>query len=156
MTITVFLVDDHTVLLDSLKFLIETQTEMQVVGTAADGREAGRHIETLHPDVVIMDIAMPVMDGIEATRQVSQVCPNAKVIILSMHHSPEHVNRALQAGACGYLLKESANNELIEAITQVNAGQRYLSRKLSARLADFGPRTPTGRQIASSPVTHSV
>lgn len=137
MPITVFLVDDHTVLLDSLKCMVETQTNMQVVGTAADGREAVGQIEKLHPDVVIMDIAMPALNGIEATQQICALCPQIRVIILSMHHSPEHINRALQAGARGYLLKESANNELIEAITQVNSGERYLSRKVSTQLGEL-------------------
>ena len=103
---------------------------------AANGREAVRQIEQLRPNVAIMDISMPEMNGIEATQQVSDLSPQTRVIILSMHHSPEHINRALQAGARGYLLKESASNEIIEAITQVNAGQRYLSQKVSAQMVD--------------------
>jgi DNA-binding NarL/FixJ family response regulator len=136
MTITVFLADDHAVLRDGLKFMIDAQPDMQVVGAAADGREAVRQIEQLCPNVVIMDIAMPQLNGIEATQQVGNLCPQTKVIILSMHHSPEHINRALQAGARGYLLKEAASNEIIEAITQVNAGQRYLSQKVSAQMVN--------------------
>lgn len=136
MTITVFLADDHAVLRDSLKFMIEAQAGLQVVGTAANGREAVNQIERLCPHVVIMDIAMPELNGIEAAQQVCALCPQTRVIILSMYRSPEHINRALQAGARGYLLKESASNELIEAITQVNAGQRYLSQKVSAQLVD--------------------
>ena len=136
MPITVFLADDHVVLRDGLKFMIEAQAGMQVVGAAADGREAVRQIEQLCPDVVIMDIAMPELNGIDATQQVGDLCPHTRVIILSMHHSPEHINRALQAGARGYLLKEAASTELIEAITQVNAGRRYLSQKVSAQMVD--------------------
>lgn len=103
---------------------------------AADGREAVRQIEQLCPHVVIMDIAMPHLNGIDAAQQVGVVSPQTKVIILSMHHSPEHINRALQAGARGYLLKEAASKEIIEAIHQVNAGQRYLSQKVSAQMVD--------------------
>ena len=136
MTITVFLADDHAVLRDGLKFMIDAQAGMQVVGTAADGREAVRQIEHLCPNVVIMDIAMPELNGIEATQQVGDLCPQTKVIILSMHYSPEHINRALQAGARGYLLKEAASNEIIEAVQQVNAGQRFLSQKVSAQMLD--------------------
>jgi DNA-binding NarL/FixJ family response regulator len=136
MTISIFLVDDHAVLRDGLKFMIEAQVGMQVVGMAADGRDAVRQIEQLCPNVVIMDIAMPQLNGIEAAQQVCESCPQTKVIILSMHHSPEHINRALQAGAQGYLLKESASTEIIEAITQVNAGQRYLCQKVAAQMVD--------------------
>ncbi len=136
MTITIFLADDHAVLRDGMKFMIEAQANMQVVGMAANGREAVQKIEQLSPNVAIMDISMPELNGIEATQQVSDLSPQTRVIILSMHHSPEHINRALQAGARGYLLKESASNEIIEAITQVNAGQRYLSQKVSAQMVD--------------------
>jgi DNA-binding NarL/FixJ family response regulator len=136
MAITVFLADDHAVLRDGLKFMIEVQPEMRVVGTAANGREAVQQVEKLCPNVVVMDIAMPELNGIDAAQQLRALCPQTKVIILSMYHSPEHINRALQAGARGYLLKESASNELIEAITRVNAGQRYLSQKVSAQLVD--------------------
>jgi DNA-binding NarL/FixJ family response regulator len=136
MPITVFLADDHAVLRDGLKFMIEAQAGMEVVGAAANGREAVRQIEQLCPDVVIMDIAMPELNGIEATQQVGDLCPDTGVIILSMHHSPEHINRALQAGARGYLLKESASTEIIEAITQVNAGHRYLCKKVAAQMVD--------------------
>jgi DNA-binding NarL/FixJ family response regulator len=145
MTITVFLADDHAVLRDGLKFMIEAQAGMRVVGAAGDGREAVRQVEQLCPDVVIMDIAMPELNGIDATHQIGDLCPQTGVIILSMHHSPEHINRALQAGALGYLLKETASSEIIEAITQVNAGHRYLCKKVAAQMVDhFLNPTDTG------------
>jgi DNA-binding NarL/FixJ family response regulator len=88
---------------------------------------------------------MPELNGIEAAQQIGELCPQTRVIILSMHYSPEHINRALQAGARGYLLKEAASTELIEAITQVNAGRRYLSQKVSAQMVDqFLNPTETG------------
>ena len=134
--ITVFLADDHAVVRDGLQFLLEAQPDIRVVGDAADGREAVRHVARLCPDVVVMDIAMPELNGIEAAREVRYVCPAAQVIILSMHSTTEHVFRALQAGARGYLLKESAGIEVVKAVRAVHAGHRYLSQKISDQLVD--------------------
>src|SRR2546427_85203 len=111
MTIKVLLVDDHTVVRDGLSFLLEAQEDIQVVGVAADGREALKEAERLRPDVVLMDIAMPRLNGIEATRRFRKMFPAVKVLILSMHESSEYVYRALEAGAKGYLVKQSAGPE---------------------------------------------
>jgi DNA-binding NarL/FixJ family response regulator len=108
MSITVFLADDHKVVRDGLRLMLDMQPDIEVVGEAADGHETVRLVEQLCPDIVIVDIAMPLLNGIGAARHLSEVCPTAQVIILSMHSSSEHVFRALQAGARGYLLKESA------------------------------------------------
>jgi DNA-binding NarL/FixJ family response regulator len=136
MSITVFLADDHAVVRDGLRFLLEAQPDIKVIGDAANGREAVRRVTQLCPDVVVMDIAMPEMNGIEAARKIVQDCPSAQVIILSMHSTTEHVFRALQAGARGYLLKESAGIEVVQAVRAVHTKQRYLSRKISDRLID--------------------
>ncbi|GAI66362.1 unnamed protein product, partial [marine sediment metagenome] len=90
----------------------------------------------LSPDIVIMDIAMPELNGIEATRQIREVCPSAQIIILSIYSTSEHIFQALQSGACGYLLKESAGIEVANAVRAVHAGQRYLSQKISDRVVD--------------------
>jgi len=136
MNITVFLADDHAVMRDGLKLLLESQAGIQVVGAAGDGREAVRLVARLRPQVALMDISMPQMNGIEATRQIRETCPETKIIILSMHSSSDHVLQALQAGARGYLLKAGAGDEVIKAVRAVHAGERYLSKKVSDRVID--------------------
>ena len=136
MSIHVFLADDHAVVRDGLRFLLEAQPDITVVGDAANGRDAVRLVEQLRPDVVIMDIAMPELNGIEAARRVAESCPSARVMILSMHSTSEHIFRALQAGVQGYLLKESAGVEVVNAVRSLHAGQRYLSQKISNQVLD--------------------
>jgi RNA polymerase sigma factor (sigma-70 family) len=136
MSITVFLADDHAVVRDGLRFLLEAEHDIKVVGDAANGRETVRQVARLCPDVVIMDIAMPELNGIEAARKIGQVCPSTQVIMLSVHSTTEHVFQALQAGARGYLLKESAGIEVVNAVRAVHADRRYLSQKISDRLVD--------------------
>ena len=136
MSISVFIADDHTVVRDGLRLLIETQSDMKVVSEASNGREAARQVLHTNPDVVIMDLAMPELNGVEATRQIRENCPATKVIILSMHSSSEHIFQALKAGAHGYLLKESAGMEVISAIRVVHSGKRYLSEKIGDQMID--------------------
>ena len=136
MTITVLLADDHAVVRDGLRLLLEAQPDLSVIGDAANGREAVRQVALLCPDVVVMDIAMPELNGIEAAREIGEVCPSTQIIILSIHSTTEHVFRALQAGARGYLLKESAGIEVVNAVRAVHAGHRYLSQKISDSLVD--------------------
>lgn len=137
MSITVCLADDHRVMLDGLRLLLERQPDIQVLACAADGREVVRQVANLHPQVAILDIAMPELNGIEATRQIAAISPGTRVIILSMHSSTSHIIRALQAGARGYLLKESAGAEVAQAIRTVHAGRRYLTRKISDQVVDY-------------------
>jgi len=132
----VLLADDHAVLRDGLRLLLEAQQDIKVIADVANGRDAVRQVRQQCPDVVIMDIAMPELNGIEATRQILEVCPSAQVIILSIYSTNEHIFRALQAGARGYLLKESAGIEVINAVRAVHAGQRYLSQKISDKVVD--------------------
>jgi DNA-binding NarL/FixJ family response regulator len=134
--ITAFLVDDHSVVRDGLKLLLETQPDIKVVGDAANGRDAIHKIAKLNPHVVIMDIFMPELNGIEATRKVLEVCPSTKIVILSMYSTPEHIFQGLHAGASGYILKESAGSEVVDAIRSVYKGKRYLSEKISGIVID--------------------
>jgi DNA-binding NarL/FixJ family response regulator len=136
MSITVFLADDHAVVRDGLKLLLESRGDIQVVGEATDGRQAVRQVIRLAPQVAILDIAMPELNGIEAARQIRADCPQTRVIILSMYSSPEHVFQSLQAGARGYLLKEAAGSEVVQAVLAVNNGGRYLSQKINELVID--------------------
>ena len=136
MAIKVFLADDHAVVLDGMRALLEVETDIQVIGTAADGRAAARRIKKLNPDVVVLDIAMPELNGIEATARICESNPATRVLILSMHDTSEHIFRALKAGARGYLLKESAGKEVVAAIRAIHAGGRYLSRRIEETVID--------------------
>jgi DNA-binding NarL/FixJ family response regulator len=135
-SITVFLADDHAVVRDGLRALLEAQPDIRVIGDAADGREAVGQVARLGPDVAVIDIAMPELNGIEAAQGIGEVCPSTQIIILSMHSTTEHIFRALQAGARGYLLKESAGIEVVKAVRSVHAGHHYLSQKISDMLVD--------------------
>lgn len=135
MRTTVFVADDHAVLRDGLATLLAAQPDMEVVGTAANGREAIAEVVRLAPRVAIVDISMPELDGIEAARQILTANPNIHVMILSMHAGAQHVFHALEAGVRGYLLKESASREVIEAVRIVQAGRRYLSPRVAEIVA---------------------
>ncbi|MFP4346024.1 MAG: response regulator [Anaerolineales bacterium] len=136
MIINVYIVDDHAIVRDGLSFLLEAQPDIRVVGRGANGREAVQDVLRLRPHVVVMDIAMPELNGIEATQQISELAPDVQVIILSIHSAHEHIYRALEAGARGYLLKESAGVEVSDAVRAVHAGHRYMSQKISDRLIE--------------------
>jgi len=131
MPIRILLADDHTVVRDGLRALLERQPDMAVVGEAADGRDSVRLAEEHAPDVVVMDIAMPNMNGIEATRRILAANPHTAVVILSMHQDESYVLRSLKAGAKGYLLKDSLRSDVLEAIRSVSQGRAFLTRKVS-------------------------
>ncbi len=138
MGIKVFLADDHAVVRDGLKLILLTQEDMEISGEAADGRRTIEMVKGACPDVVVMDIAMPELNGIEATRQILKACPSTQIIMLSMHASNEHIFQAFRAGARGYLLKESAGKEVIQAVRAVYAGRRYLCRQIAeTELEDY-------------------
>ena len=134
--IRVIVADDHTVLRDGLRYLLEAQGDIKIVGMAANGQEAVDQAKLACPDVILMDISMPVMNGIEATKLICRFCANTKVVILSMHHTAEYMQRALEAGAVGYLLKDSAGAELVAAIRAIHGGKRYLSQQVAKSLGE--------------------
>jgi DNA-binding NarL/FixJ family response regulator len=136
MPIKVFLADDHTVIREGLCSLLKKQNDITVIGDAGDGYQAVDQVQKLRPDVVIMDIAMPKLNGIEATHQIRKSCPKTQVVILSMYSSTEHIFQSLKAGARGYLLKESAGMELVAAVRAAYAGRRYLSQKIEETMID--------------------
>jgi DNA-binding NarL/FixJ family response regulator len=135
MRTTVFVADDHAILRDGLATLLAAQPDMEVVGTAAKGREAIAEVIRLSPRVAIIDISMPELDGIEAARQILAANRDIHVMILSMHAGAQHVFHALEAGVRGYLLKESASREVIEAVRIVQTGRRYLSPRVAEIVA---------------------
>jgi len=117
--IRVLVVDDHAILRDGIRSLLERQDDMTVIGEAANGQEALEQIAGLHPDIVLMDINMPGMNGLEATRHVKTLYPHVKILILTQHDSQEYISPLLQAGASGYVLKRSGGREVVNAIRQV-------------------------------------
>ncbi|MBI3161145.1 MAG: response regulator transcription factor [Chloroflexi bacterium] len=142
MTITVYLVDDHRILRDGLRMLLELQGDIRVIGEAEDGRKALDGILSARPDVVLMDITMPELNGIDAAQGILLKLPRTKIIILSVHSDREHVYRAFQAGAVGYLLKESAGDEVAKAVRAVSQNRQYVSEKLSDSLPPNYDRLP--------------
>ena len=129
--ISVLLADDHTMVRDGLPYILEAAGDIQIVGLASNGREAVDQALNTCPNIVVMDISMPVMDGIEATRQILEICPLTRVVMLSMYHTREYVQRALKAGALGYLLKDAAGTELVLAVRSLHAGERYFSAQVT-------------------------
>lgn len=134
--IRILLADDHNVLRDGLRLLLERQPEFLVVGEAADGIAAVDMAAELQPDVVVTDIAMPKLNGIEATRRIIEASPRTGVVILSMHYDESYVLRALKAGARGYLLKDSVKADLLTAIQAVARGRSFFSHKVSQILQE--------------------
>ena len=135
-TIRVLLADDHTVMRNGLRLLLERQPNLAVVGEASDGRETVRLAETVAPDVIVMDIAMPNLNGIEAARQITATRPETAIVILSMHSDESYVIRALKAGARAYLLKDSAEGDLISAIHAITDGKSFFSPAISRILVE--------------------
>ena len=134
--IRILLADDHTVMRNGLRLLLERQRNLTVVGEASDGRETVRLAEQLSPDVVVMDIAMPKLNGIEAARQIMAANPDLAIVILSMHSDESYVIRALKAGARAYLLKDSAEGDLIAAIHAITDGKSFFSPAISRILVE--------------------
>jgi DNA-binding NarL/FixJ family response regulator len=131
--ITVLLADDHGVVRDALRYLLEAQGDIQIVGTASDGEEAVEQAVRLCPDVAVIDISMPRMDGIEATRRICKQCAHTRIVMLTIYNTAEHIRHALQAGAAGYVLKEAAGQELVTAIRTLHEGGHYFSSRIDDR-----------------------
>jgi len=134
--IRILLADDHNVLREGMRLLLERHPDFEVVGEASDGQETIAQVQHQHPDVVIMDIAMPNLNGIEATRRIVERSPRIGVVILSMHHDESYVIRSLKAGARAYLLKDALKTELITAIHAVAQGRSFFSPKVSQILQE--------------------
>jgi DNA-binding NarL/FixJ family response regulator len=143
----VLLADDHRIVREGLKSLLQSQPDLEVVAEAADGRQAVEMARNLSPDVVVMDVAMPQLNGIEATRQLACQDPAMKIVALSMHSDRRFVSEALKAGASGYVLKDGAFDELISAIRSVVADRVYLSPRVAGAVVDdYVRRLPDGRR----------
>ncbi|HPO56633.1 MAG TPA: response regulator transcription factor [Ignavibacteriaceae bacterium] len=136
MSIRVLIADDHTILREGLKLILESRGDIKVVAEAADGLDAVKKAKEFNPDVIVMDVSMPNMNGIEATGRILEENKKVKIVILSMKASSEDIYRALHAGATGYLLKESAGSEIADAVHAAVNNRRYLSRKVDDILID--------------------
>lgn len=136
MVIKVLIADDHGVVAEGLRFVVEAQADMEVIACVQDSREAVRRSIETGPDVVLMDHAMPVLNGTEAAHLIRERCPRTRVIMLSMYSNRVHVLRALQAGATGYVVKKSAAKEVVDAIRVVHKGGRFLSKQLADSVID--------------------
>jgi two-component system response regulator NreC len=136
--IRVLLADDHAMVRKGFRLILEAQADMEIAGEAGNGREAVELAEKLHPDVVVMDVAMPELNGIEATRRLAASSPHTRVLALSMHKDSVYVREILRAGARGYLLKDSIDTDLISAVRAVAKGDGYISPGVSdAVLSDY-------------------
>jgi len=136
MKIRVLLADDHAIIREGLRVMLGNQPDMQVVGIATNGREAVRLVDEHEPYVALMDISMPELNGIEAMQQMLSRHPQLKVVVLSIHETKPYVYRALKAGARGYLIKETAGLEVVDAVRAVHRGERYLSQRIADLLID--------------------
>ena len=134
--IRVILADDHTVVRQGLRALLASEGDIEVVGEAENGRQAIQLVKKLLPDVAVMDIAMPVLNGLEATRQITRAAPATKVLVLSSYSDDDYVQQLTQAGAAGYLVKQTAANELLKAIREAHRGNAYFSPAIAKRLRD--------------------
>jgi DNA-binding NarL/FixJ family response regulator len=136
MAIRILIADDHGVVAEGLRFVVEAQADMEVIDCVQDSREAVRRAIETQPDVVLIDHAMPELNGAEATHLIRERCPDTHVIVLSMYSNRVHVLGALQAGATGYVVKKSAAKEVVDAIRAVHKGGRYLSKELADSVID--------------------
>jgi two-component system response regulator NreC len=152
--IKVVVADDHTILRQGIKALLDNQEEIEVVGEAKDGREAIKAIEALSPDVILMDIAMPGLNGLEATRRIKKKFPMTKVVVLTMHTNEEYIFQILNAGADGYLVKETAFQDLISAINSVHRGEAFMSPSISKKvMTDYIQRAQGEEKVGFDTLT---
>ena len=136
MSLRILLADDHTLVRQGLRKVLEERPEWEVVAEAGDGREAVRLAEQHKPDVAIIDIAMPLLNGIEATRQIVRKLPMTRVLVLTMHADEAYVGQMQQAGASGYVLKDSADQDLVEAVSEVSKGRSFFSPAVARMMLD--------------------
>ena len=140
-TLRILLADDHAVVRQGLRKILEERPDWKVIGEAGDGREAVRLAEELTPDVGIIDIGMPLLNGIEATRQIVKRSPTTRILVLTMHADEAYVHQVLQAGATGYLLKDSADVDLVQAVSAVSRGKSFFSHAVARLMLDDYVRT---------------
>jgi two-component system response regulator NreC len=141
------LADDHTLMRHGLRKILEERPEWEVIAEVGDGREAVKKCIALKPDVAVLDVAMPLLNGIDATQQIVRKVPETKVLVLSMYSDEAYVTRALQAGATGYMLKDSAGKDLLKGIASVAAGQAYFSPAIASLMLDDYVRRVAGSGI---------
>lgn len=146
--ITVLLSDDHTIVREGLRLLLEKADDIQVIGEAADGHQSVREAKRLKPDVVILDLSMPLLNGLEAARQIAKETPPARVLILSAYTDDAYVEHAMKAGAAGYLMKETAGDDLVRAIREVAKGHAFFSPAVARRmLKQWQEKFPNGNPV---------
>jgi DNA-binding NarL/FixJ family response regulator len=146
--LTILLGDDHLIVRQGLRKILEEREDWEVVAEAGDGREAVSQALALQPNVAVIDISMPLLNGIEVTRQITRRAPEVRVLILSMHADEAYITRAFQAGASGYLLKDSADVDLIQGIAAVAAGKSYFSPTVARVMLDDYVKQLSGRGLA--------
>ncbi len=149
MTVRVLLVDDHRIMRDGLRALLAAAPDIEIVGEAADGRTALDLVRTLVPDVVVMDIGMPELNGVDATRQICTANERVKVIALSTHTDRRYVHHMLEAGACGYVVKIAAHEQLLQAVRAAAVGRTYLSPEIAGLVVDRSTRAHTGGEVSA-------
>jgi len=137
--ITILIVEDHAIVREGFRRMLELEGDLEVVGEAQDGRQAVEMVKRLRPDVVLMDVAMPMLNGLEATRQVIKTIPATKVLILSAHGDLAYVTNAMESGAAGFLLKQTSATELYQAIREVHKGKTFFGPSISKRFDHFDP-----------------
>jgi DNA-binding NarL/FixJ family response regulator len=153
MVIRILIADDHGVLRAGLRALLKAEPELEVVGEAADGAEALRLAGALQPDIVLMDISMPDCGGIEATRRLTELLPDVRVLILTVHDDKSMVQEAIQAGAAGYILKRAAESELVNAIQAVSRGDMYVHLPMARALQAEAIAMPASDRVAAEALT---
>jgi DNA-binding NarL/FixJ family response regulator len=147
-TLGILCVDDHPLVRKGIASIISLETDMKMVAEAGSGQEAVAAFRQFHPDVTLMDLRMPSMDGIEATKQIRQIDPEAKIIALTSYDGDQEIYRALEAGVRGYILKESVHTEIVRAIRVVHSGKRLMSPEVAERLSEHFPQVAlTAREI---------
>ncbi len=140
--ITVLLAEDHIIVREGFRKMLELEADFEVVGEAQDGRQAVALVKKFHPEVVLMDIAMPLLNGLEATRQVLKAVPTTKIIMLSAHSDDAYVTNAIESGAMGFLLKQTSAHDVCRAIREVQSGKTFFSPSISKRLSRLNPQSP--------------
>lgn len=149
--ISVLLVDDHNIVRQGIKALLTAESDITIVAEAQTGREAVGLAARFHPDVIVMDLAMPLLNGWEASRQILKAVPTAKVLILSTYDSDEHIHQAIAAGAAAYLIKQTAAAELVKAIREVKKGNAYFSPTIAEKLREQTCRSLAGESGTTAP-----